>query len=306
LIAQSWFANGKLLITGEYLVMDGAKALALPVKVGQYLSCKKSKDNRLIWNAFKPDGIWFQTILTLPDLKITNTTNPQLSQRLAEILQKTRSLNKDFLQLENGFNVETILEFDPEYGFGSSSTLIANLAGWAGVDPFELQKITFGGSGYDIACARVKQPVLYQIVDELPVVSPINYNPPFKDQIYFVYLGNKKRSDESIKNFRKNASYSPSSIDEFTKLTDYILEATDIQTFERLLREHEQKMATILKTPTVQSLFFPDHIDVVKSLGAWGGDFVLMTTRMDEKDFHAYLQKKGYSIVYKYSELILS
>ena len=306
MIAQSWFANGKLLITGEYLVMDGAKALALPVKVGQYLSCKKSKDSRLIWNAFKPDGIWFQTILTLPDLKITNTTNPQLSERLAEILQKTRSLNKDFLQLENGFNVETILEFDPEYGFGSSSTLIANLAGWAGVDPFELQKITFGGSGYDIACARAKQPILYQIVDETPVVSPINYNPPFKDQIYFVYLGNKKRSDESIKNFRKNANYSPSSIDEFTKLTDYILEATDIQTFERLLREHEQKMATILKTPTVQSLFFPDHIDVVKSLGAWGGDFVLMTTRMDEKDFYAYLQKKGYSIVYKYSELILS
>ena len=306
MISQSWFANGKLLITGEYLVMDGAKALALPVNVGQYLSCKKAKESRLVWNALKPDGTWFQTIFSLPDLKITHTSNPQLSERLKEILLKTRSLNKDFLLSENGFDVETILEFDPEYGFGSSSTLIANLAGWADVDAFELQKITFGGSGYDIACANAKQPILYQLIDGVPVVEPVSFNPPFKDQIYFVYLGNKKRSDESIKSFRKNNKYSPSSIDEFNTLTGQIIEATDIQTFERLMKVHEQKMATILKTPTVQSLFFPDHIGVVKSLGAWGGDFVLMTTRMDEKDFHAYLQKKGYPVVYKYSELIRS
>jgi len=31
----SFYSNGKLLITGEYLVLDGAKALALPTKYGQ-------------------------------------------------------------------------------------------------------------------------------------------------------------------------------------------------------------------------------------------------------------------------------
>ena len=32
---QTFYSNGKLLITGEYVVLDGAKALALPTKFGQ-------------------------------------------------------------------------------------------------------------------------------------------------------------------------------------------------------------------------------------------------------------------------------
>ena len=35
---KTFYSNGKLLITGEYLVLDGAKALALPTKYGQYLT----------------------------------------------------------------------------------------------------------------------------------------------------------------------------------------------------------------------------------------------------------------------------
>ena len=33
----TYYSNGKLLITGEYLVLDGAEALALPTKFGQNL-----------------------------------------------------------------------------------------------------------------------------------------------------------------------------------------------------------------------------------------------------------------------------
>ena len=34
---KTFYSNGKLLITGEYVVLDGAKALALPTKYGQNL-----------------------------------------------------------------------------------------------------------------------------------------------------------------------------------------------------------------------------------------------------------------------------
>lgn len=34
----SFKSNGKLLLTGEYLVLDGAVALALPTKMGQIMT----------------------------------------------------------------------------------------------------------------------------------------------------------------------------------------------------------------------------------------------------------------------------
>ena len=36
--SQSYYSNGKLLITGEYAVLDGALSLALPTKFGQELN----------------------------------------------------------------------------------------------------------------------------------------------------------------------------------------------------------------------------------------------------------------------------
>ena len=41
MLEQNFYSNGKLLLTAEYLVLDGAKALALPTKFGQDLEVKK-------------------------------------------------------------------------------------------------------------------------------------------------------------------------------------------------------------------------------------------------------------------------
>ena len=41
---QTFYSNGKLLITGEYLVLDGAKAFALPTKFGQNLIIEKGSN----------------------------------------------------------------------------------------------------------------------------------------------------------------------------------------------------------------------------------------------------------------------
>jgi mevalonate kinase len=37
-----FYSHGKLLITSEYAVLDGAKALALPTRLGQKLSVSKN------------------------------------------------------------------------------------------------------------------------------------------------------------------------------------------------------------------------------------------------------------------------
>lgn len=306
MISQSWFASGKLLITGEYLVLEGAKALAVPLKVGQYLSCRKTKENHLIWNAMKPDGVWFQAKFGLDKLKLLSSTNSILGKQLGQILKKVRSLNSDFLLGDGGFEVETILEFDPEYGFGSSSTLISNLSNWAGIDPYQLLEITFGGSGYDIACANSKQAIIYQLKDSSRIITPVDFDPPFKDQLYLVYLGNKKRSKDSIVDFKKKAGFTKKDILTIDQITSRIIATTDLPEFEKLLLEHEQLMSSVLSIPTVKSLHFPDHEGAVKSLGAWGGDFVLVTSHLERTEFANYIRNKEFDIFYPYSEIVVS
>jgi hypothetical protein len=67
------------------------------------------------------------------------------------------------------------LEFDRHSGLGSSSTVINNIAKYAGVDAFALNKIIFSGSGYDIACANAKKPVLFRIDEEGPVNDTVQF-----------------------------------------------------------------------------------------------------------------------------------
>ena len=202
---KMWYSHGKLLLSGEYLVMEGAKAFALPLKQGQNLLLEKSADtSRLSWNAFQRDGNWFKAVFETEKFAVVETDNQKLAGNLSRILQAARQLSKSFLTDGIGFSVETNLDFNPEFGFGSSSTLISNLAWWADVSPFELLRLTFGGSGYDIACARIDSPLFYQLTDNGPRIEELNFKPDFRNQVYFVYLGKKQKSTESIKSFKSS------------------------------------------------------------------------------------------------------
>ena len=301
---KSWYASGKLLITGEYLVLHGAKALALPLKAGQHLTVSETKEPKLIWRAIEPEGLWFQCIFNLPGLDTDFAPEQDLCKKLKNILLAVRALNPEFLKTENsGFEVDTILEFDPEYGFGSSSTLISNIARWAGIDPFKLQMLTFEGSGYDIACATAKKPIIYQLKDHLPVFSETDFSPPFKNNIYFVYSGRKQRTSESIAEFHKS-SFNQSDIDAIDRITKEVIETRKLDEFEHLLNEHEDRMSKILNLPKAKDLYFPDHPGTVKSLGAWGGDFMLMTFRDDHYEVKKYLNHKGFDVFFRFEEIV--
>ena len=86
----------------------------------------------------------------------------------------------------------THLDFDPNWGLGSSSTLISLLAQWANVNPYELLKMTMGGSGYDIACATASQPIIYRLENGSPIVEKADFKPAFADKLYFVYQGHSR------------------------------------------------------------------------------------------------------------------
>ena len=161
-----YFSHGKFLLTGEYLVLKGALALALPLKLGQSFTVETVCTPSLQWNAYQPDGPWFSVTLNSENLEIINCDDRPKAEKLAQILKAVKRLNP--AAFKEGLYFETHLDFNPNWGLGSSSTLIANLARWANVNPYELLKLTFGGSGYDIACATAERPIYYQVKTEVP------------------------------------------------------------------------------------------------------------------------------------------
>lgn len=305
-----FYSHGKFLITGEYLVLKGALALAQPLRFGQGLNIKKTSVPTLQWKSFDADGqVWANMNFSLPDLKIlahSNTINRIFNKKTAETLQQllfeAKLLNTGFLQSDQGFSIETHLSFSRDWGLGSSSTLINNIARWAQVDAFTLSNRTFGGSGYDIACANSDQALTYQLKNGVPIVKKVHFDPCFKKSLFFVYLNKKQNSREGIEKFRANEFDDRTLVDEISVITEQILRTVSLTDFENLLKDHEKIIAGILSSEPVQKKLFPDYFGQTKSLGAWGGDFVLAT---GNEETPAYFEKKGYHTIFPYSDMIL-
>ena len=61
-MTQAFYSNGKLLLTGEYAVLDGALSLALPTKLGQKMTVTEMASEKIIWKSLDEKGrIWFET-----------------------------------------------------------------------------------------------------------------------------------------------------------------------------------------------------------------------------------------------------
>lgn len=301
-----FYSHGKLLFTGEYLVLDGAKALAVPTNGGQYLTVKSIDEPKLIWRSFDENNqVWFEDEFLLLDLKGSKPDN-DITIKLLEILLVAKELNSDFLMSRSGFYVTTKLTFDKSFGLGTSSSLIANIAKWANIDPYQLLWKSFRGSGYDLACATSVSPLVYSIIDELPVINTIVFNPLFKDQIYFVYLNKKQDSKEGILHYRTlSEKTKEGAIIEVNRLVELIIECCELKVFNSLLKAHEKVISELIKVTTVQETLFPDYTKgIVKSLGAWGGDFVLVTVN-DKSDLNYFLEN-GYGTIFSYDEMLLA
>jgi hypothetical protein len=192
------------------------------------------------------------------------------------------------------------------WGLGSSSTLIAAVAAWAGIDPFLLHFGVSSGSGYDIACAISKGPLIYSLRDEIPQFEPVTFLPSFVDKIFFVYQGIKQDSAEGIKNFRKRISEpDKSTINSASTLTDRMLRSESLPEFEQVISEHEILISNLLDIPTIRQTRFNDLPGEVKSLGAWGGDFCMMTWHGDIALFPAYLKSKGLETWFSFHDIVL-
>lgn len=302
---KTFYSNGKLLITAEYVVLDGAVALALPTKFGQNLTIEEGDRKMIQWQSFDHDGsIWFED--NIPFSSITRKERygepHTIKNTLIEILHEAWLMNPGFIADSEGYRITTELTFPKFWGLGTSSTLLNNLAQWLQVDAYQLLKNSFGGSGYDVACAQNDSAITYQLVNEKPVIAPVAFHPSFINKIYFVYLNRKQSSKAAIASYMEKQGDLRRTIDKINAITQTVIRATEPKEFALALQRHEIEMSSVLETETVQEALFDDFDGIIKSLGAWGGDFVLAISKENPT---AYFNDRGYEVVLPYSEMIL-
>ncbi|NRB53590.1 MAG: GHMP kinase [Saprospiraceae bacterium] len=303
--------KGKLLLTGEYVVLDGANALAIPAKLGQQLEVKRNEEvspGFLNWSSYDHTGqIWFQASFQLAPLQILSTTDTATAERIIQIFQSIQRQKPEAWKGLPGLEVRMDLQFSRHWGLGTSSTLLAALAQWQKIDPYQLLWDSFGGSAYDIACAIADGPILYQLDNGMPHSTPTPFHPPFAHQLYLVYSGKKQNSREGIRHYRqKFASMSPAPlIRQIDALTQAILKSTQLEEFEQLIAEHEALIGDALSLVPVLQQDFNGYWGQIKSLGAWGGDFILVTSDRSAQTTANYFADKGLTEIFPFTEWLL-
>ncbi len=301
-----YYSHGKLLLSAEYAVLDGALALALPLKSGQKMVVTQGSTSGLFWGAQNPQGEWFNARYD-GDLQLLESNNPQTALQLKNILLQALQLAQLSKSKLSGLHIQTTLEFNPAWGWGSSSTLINNLALWLKTDPYQLLALTFGGSGYDIACASASGPLFYRLsTPQLPIVTPAPFSPPFIDRLWVVYLNRKQNSANAISSYNKNKKVNPTILEEISHISHQMAQSTSEDNFMELMSRHEILIKKITGLKTVKDRLFPDFKGAMKSLGAWGGDFILCLSYQKKSDIVNFFQTKGHHTLFSLNEIILN
>ena len=302
-MSKTFHANGKLLITGEYFILDGAVGLALPTKFGQTLTVESIEENGISLKSIDYENkIWFEAKFS-EQLEIISSTNDEVAKTLQNILSHCKLIT-------HNSQLTTLLDFPNDWGLGSSSTLISLIAQWTNTNPYELLAKTFDGSGYDIACATSESAITYQLVNSRQStvdrrLSSVDFKPNFSNNLYFVHLNKKQNSREGIQHYKNLMIDKADIIEQISDLTQKIIAANELDEFCYYLEVHENIVSNALKLQKVKDIYFNDFPGTIKSLGAWGGDFVMVASDESPEMITQYFNQKELSTILTYDTIIL-
>lgn len=285
--------------------MFGATALALPSKLGQRMKVQELNGSEILWNSYGPDGKkWFTAEIDLMGFDVVESSDPQIGKYLRKLLKACCQNNSEFLSHWKKYKVDHYLEFPMEWGLGSSSTLIHNMASWADISPYHLYFDVEEGSGYDVACAGAEGPILYTLGDGSIDLEETEFEPKFTDKLFFLPLGKKISTRDAIQNLKKSKP-EKKLIDGATELTKSLMNISSIDAFEAWIKEHEELIHRYTGLTRIKDQLFPEYTGEVKSLGAWGGDMVLVSLKSSFSDAENYFKSKGFDKLIPYKDLVL-
>ena len=291
---------GKLLISGEYLILKGAKGLSIPVNFSQTLNVNENKTGYFDWKSYDNDRkIWFSCKFKISDFH--NKKNYNENQLLYKLIKNLNELNPGIISNKKGISFKTYMNFNHNWGLGSSSTLIFNLSKWANIEPFSLYWKVTNGSGYDLASCKFDKPITYQLIKpKIPKIESVNFYPEFHKNLYFIYLDKKQSSKSEIEYFDK-INFSSECISELSRITEKMIKSNCVLDFQNLVNQHEKILAEVINKKSIKEELFNDYNGAIKSLGAWGGDFILAVGNDDTIN---YFKSKGYQTIFSFKEML--
>ena len=94
-------------------------------------------------------------------------------------------------------------------------------------------------------------------------------------------------------------------IEQISDLTQKIIAANELDEFCYYLEVHENIVSNALKLQKVKDIYFNDFPGTIKSLGAWGGDFVMVASDESPEMITQYFNQKELSTILTYDTIIL-
>lgn len=268
---------------------------------------KQTRKSDIHWFSYDKEGNeWFKAQISLMDFSPIKSTDDERALYVQKLLKGAVRLNSEFLSKWNGFDIKTYLEFPLDWGLGSSSTLTHLVAKWADVNPLLLHFKISEGSGYDVASAGVDSPITYQLIDDTINYTAVDFDPPFKENIFFVHLNKKQSSNDAIAYYFKNAKGRKTLTKSLTEITEETLKCTALSKFIDIMERHELLISEHLGLDTIRDTFFSDFEGGMKSLGAWGGDFMMVASKKGQDYVQSYFKSKGYSTLVSYTDMVFS
>ena len=301
------------MLCGEYAVTIGVEALALPVSLGQWMYVwefdSPGGGDRLIWEAKEKDGsTWLNESFALPlETMEAETEKSSERDRSREVLHSMLSMVAEgFWKTGKSYRIETQLEFDRSSGLGSSSTMVANFARFAGLDAQIVQQKVFGGSGYDVAVAELGKGLVFWKNAEVANWDAWKLSADLTSKWKIVFLGKKQNSRNALADVKGKLMEIEKDdflMHQLQQVCAAVKMANQVPMLEAGLEMWQAILAMSLglETPYQHFKFQPSKGGLCKWLGAWGGDMLLINDVFEESEREAL---KKYKIV-DWNQLVL-
>ncbi|HMQ62562.1 MAG TPA: hypothetical protein PKE06_17925, partial [Flavilitoribacter sp.] len=131
-----------------------------------------------------------------------------------------------------------------------------------------------------------------------------DFKPDFSDRLFFIHMGKKQDSREGIRRYRAMVKDRADLVEKVTLLTKALLESRDEDTFGEVMAAHEKLVGEALGLQPVQEKYFPDFPGRIKSLGAWGGDFILALSPWESEGTKRYFGQKQLGTVLSWDAMV--
>ena len=172
-----FFSHGKTFTYWGIHGFERCKSISHSHKMGQCIDFQSNDSKTLKWESLDNKNLlWFNATIIFRILLFQIQVIPIFLTIGKGILKTIRDQNNSFSYkteewLKPAWNLTVIGDWE------LPPTLISNLAQWSQTNPYTYSQIALVASGYDIACATSKSPLIYRKDKTQPHIEACKFDP---------------------------------------------------------------------------------------------------------------------------------